>query len=440
MAEKKRKNHRPGQKSVEQRSTESIQRLPFLGGKYDVAAFDRFVSAYQMYEDWLASRREHPLVPVAVLDQLPGYGDPFLLAAPGAFSFLRHSLRRYLWTIPHEPGYAAALQSLLRRAEASDATGFEDFRRVLRAADERFLRQWRNTRAEHDRARNNEGRDRLEFLVRWFINFFETDAYLWFLGVLAKSISTGRVDATLFGGPETTAAQGALVRQIVEALGTNPLSHVVRRAYDAPLRNAIGHNDYEWVTEADGSHALVDHAGDRRFTEEELYAQLAEAQALEQALLSAVLGLFDEPRRDDLARLSDQGVIATLLISGVGGGLGLVLFQLWCFADLDSQGTWLDSGGVGLMLEPCDSCDERRHTYLRLTPNSLSPLPSDDVEAFQRAVGSEEWVHVWRLRVAPFIGAPGLRVTLPCGEFVVLGTPDRQLLQYTGVEQAPLHR
>lgn len=296
---------------MEQRATESIHRLPFIGGKYDAVAFDRFVSSYQMYEDWLASGREHSPVPAAVLDQLPGYSDPVLLAAPGAFSLLRHSLRRYMWTIPYEPGYAAALQSLLRRAEACDSAGFEDMLQVLHASLGRFLRQWHNTRTEHDRARNNEGRERLDSLVRWFVNFFETDAYLWFLGVLGSSISTGRVDAKLFGGPATTTAQGGLVRQIVGALGANPLSCVIQRAYDGPLRNAIGHNDYEWVAEADSSHTLVDHAGDRRFTEEELYAQLAEAQALEQALLSAILGLVDEPRGAALARLSDQGVLGS---------------------------------------------------------------------------------------------------------------------------------
>lgn len=335
-----------------------------------------------------------------------------------------------MWTIPSEPGYGAALQSLLRRAEASDPEGFKGFLGVLEASAGRFLRQWHNAQMEHDRAHSNEGKERLEALVRWFVNFFETDAYLWFTAVLAKSTSSGRVDGNAFGGPATATAQASLVRETVNRLGNNPLGHVIDRVYDAALRNAIGHNDYEWVTESDGSYSLVDHAADRRFFETQLYAKLAEAQALEQALLAAILGLISEPRGQERAGLSDQGIVATFRAPGIGGGVAVIVFQLWCFAELDPQGTWLDSGGVRLLVECCESCEERRHAYLGFTETSVTPFPSDDVEAFRGLLEAEEWIHVWRVSVAPYIGGPGHRVVLPFGEFIAMGAADRHLLPY----------
>ena len=74
------------------------------------------------------------------------------------------------------------------------------------------------------------------------MDYYECDLPLWFLGVLGKALTDGTVKPDAFGGPSTRTAQGNLVGQVSPALQGTPLAALVADAYDADLRNTVGHN------------------------------------------------------------------------------------------------------------------------------------------------------------------------------------------------------
>jgi hypothetical protein len=80
-----------------------------------------------------------------------------------------------------------------------------------------------------------------------YANYYEIDFPMWFLAVLGKAVTTGRVEPTAFGGPASKIAQGSLIDSAVRALSGTPLERPMAKAYDPELRNAIQHNNYKLI-------------------------------------------------------------------------------------------------------------------------------------------------------------------------------------------------
>lgn len=230
-----------------------------------------------------------------------------------------------------------------------------------------------------------------------------------------------------FGGPLTEVAQGTLVNQALDELADTPLHAAVEFVYDIQLRNAISHNDYDLTT--DRTKTLVLHPDDRTLSWEAVWEVLGYAQDFHQGLLGAIATVVTAPQPEDWLILREYGVTSLDWLISRDGPIEVVLHQLWCFAELDPDGCWLDAADFTI----CKLAEgDPDSVAVRFGTAGFINVPKEaGADVLQTALDQQPWLLVTRYPVAPFLGLGYPRYT---EEFEVVGTPDEHIVGFAGVE------
>ncbi len=343
-----------------------------------------------------------------------------------AFSYYRHSLWSYVERISSLNPWASMVRSLIIRMRKDDPEGFSEFVEVTSSAAGHFLAQKRNAEeSEKDIDKSDDFRKSIRSRLRVYVELYEIDYPLWFLGVIAKASKTGSVRAGLFGGPVPKTAQGALVNEVHGLLESSPMGPFFKEAYDAELRNAIQHNDY--LIDEDASGLFVSNIeGSKTWSAEKIYQRITGTQQLMQAVMSAsvyVNVLKDEKMEGSLR---DSGVVHSVAFVSDGGMPTYLMFQMWCFFQIEPTGDWLDERGVSI-----EELEEGL-TLVRFTDNLFSVGVASQYKGIVDSIEDVGWVHIKRVPVAPKFDL-GFPVFRSDGiEYEVVGVPDEHMVRLKG--------
>jgi hypothetical protein len=402
--------------------TRLVRKLPFQG-RVNRRAFDKAFKQLTVYEDWVADGRPD------TIDHMPRLPSWYLGAAywnDTAFQYLRHAARAYFRFAATGPTFGGTFISIARRMRETAPTDYSDLVQAIRNCGDQFERQHRNAGRANQRARAAKNDEQLEIVLQWYGSFFETNLFLWFLCVVARFMRTGRVEPDTFGGPATRAPQGSLVRQAVDDLAGTPLQEAATVVYDTELRNALSHNDYELTD--DDTRKLVLHPGGRTLTRDEVWEFLMLAQEFHEGLLGTIATIMTSPAPEDWYYLREYGVVTWDAVSTDDGPLTVLLHQLWCFAELDPDGCWLDSAELTIGRFARDHFSGS--VTVRFGTAGSIIVPDDErLSAVHSILRRHPWVVVTRYPVAPYLGLGYPRYG---NDFEVVGKPDEHLVPYGG--------
>jgi hypothetical protein len=175
-----------------------------------------------------------------------------LRTVPEAFHFYRFCLMEYLERILGLSPWNVTVRSELMRARLRDRSGFENFEERAWDASDRFATQRINAVGRYATHLMvlNEGRPEqaMQQLLSTYTDLYEIEYSLWYLGVLAGAITTGKFRPGAFGGPNTKKGQDALIEQVEKSLQGTPFVGPFSLSYDAALRHAVSHNSYRLRT------------------------------------------------------------------------------------------------------------------------------------------------------------------------------------------------
>jgi len=318
---------------------------------------------------------------------------------PDAFEFYRHSLYLYLEQNLNLNPWGVILRSILTRAAATDPTGASAFLKSVSQEIGRFSTQRKNIAAPFNfqfDLSSVDSPEHLRSLLRSYIDVYEVDFALWYLGVLGRTERTHRFHLGAYGGPASTTPQASLAEQVSKDVQGTPIGWLFDRAYDSELRNTIAHNDYEIVGRT-GRLVVRNLTTGREWTQQDVLDRLTASLSLLEGVLHCAVYVHFVDQERSRADFPDCGVIQVSFTVTGGHAPYLVLLQLWCFRNLDPSGDWIDKAGLRLSR----AGDGER---LQLTENAwtegkpISPGPVGD--AFRRY----GWSLVTRVPVAPDLG------------------------------------
>lgn len=363
-----------------------------------------YLQAFFILEEWISAGRPPDKLDVASLP--PEHRILTELDGP-AFEYYRACMLALFEEIGHRRPDASIMRSLLVRAAALDPAGYRAF--VVRAwtSHSRFATQRNNAYLQVRKLRDSSGpaddvQGQLRTCLKAWADYYEVDFVLWFLGVLARGISTRSLRPDTFGGPDTVTAQGSLVEQVgnaLAALSLHQLQVLHADAYDPELRNVAGHNDFriEGHTRADAT--VVDHKTGRRWSFQEITKRLVAAQVLGEVVMAGTAWAHDVHLVEDPTRLAQRGVVTTAFGQHMDPqSIPIVVIdQLWCFRDLDPAGTWLDTAELVIAVNTDGT--ERVSIGEFHTSNGQPVTP-----VLGAALLEHGWVRVLRRTVAPALG------------------------------------
>ncbi|MPZ60484.1 MAG: hypothetical protein GEU93_04140 [Propionibacteriales bacterium] len=401
-----------------------VERLatgPALGFPKSPERIDDYIAAFGHFEDWIALER-----PDDFLDESLIPAEHRMMADfwPEAFDTYRHAMWSYLERQSGMKEWSSAIRSLMLRARSLDPSGYEEFTEAFDGAIPRFIEQKRNAvKRYQDMGRAADRPTQLRTALSVFSDFYEIDLPLWFLAVVGEAMNTGRIDAGLLGGPASRTAQGALVDTTIEKLAGTPLESYFSEAYDAELRNAINHNDYQ-LHVADDVVEVRALDGSRTWSGDELYRRVTGTTQLVEAVqtVGAYLRYVEEPRLR--ASVADVGLVACLFGRSEGTMPHATLFQLWCFHEMDTSGSWLDSATVTFAAQ-LDGRERVRFTERGFTVGE--PFFELAPESFWRS----GWMRVTRIPIAPDLGLGYPKLELPGAlpDYEMIGVADEHVVR-----------
>jgi hypothetical protein len=408
---------------------DSVCQLPFFAGPRNPDIGWRVFGTLMQYEEWVARGTEPGEID---WDSLPTEFDFMLHMWPETFEYFRHAMREYMDRVWSEGGWFLVLRSLVERARHEDPPGYSELRKTIDAEPERMVRQTKNARRAQRRSDQTENMlEWIEQMLEWHRKFFEIDSVLWLLGVLGEFARSGEVKPGLFGGPTTDTPQGALVNEVRARLAGTPLENLFELTYDTPLRNAVTHNDYELIIdEEDGTVGLVDHDSARTFTQEELHDLYYASMSLEQAMLFA--HNYIENASDDfhVQEYRDLGFTDATYNFDEDGSLTIVLYQLWCFYEQDSAGSWLDTATLTFHRD-----GDRDHVTISEHSCIAGMSIIKALATKERAL--PDWARVIRLPVAPDLDLGYQKLYRETGHYEVLGPGDSHIVRVVQLEGEP---
>lgn len=85
------------------------------------------------------------------------------------------------------PSFGGVFLSLIRRIRETLPESYTDLAEAIREAGDQYDRQHSNARRAHQRMMKASEEEQLEIALQWYVSFFETNLYLWFLCVLGRS-------------------------------------------------------------------------------------------------------------------------------------------------------------------------------------------------------------------------------------------------------------
>jgi len=402
---------------------EQVRRGPSHPGAGNVGRAEEYAAAFSHFEEWILLGRPEGFLDVRAV---PPEHNMMIDFWPEAFEAYRHALWAYLERHTALHLWSSTVRSLLIRARRSDPVGYDEFIRVLDDAMPRFVEQKRNSVQRHMQAERDPDRARaLRASLSAYADTYEIDLPMWFLAVLGRALTTGKLTPEAFGGPSSSTSQAALINSAVEALRGTPLERLLRDAYDAKLRNAIQHNDYELrIGTTEVTVSMLD--GSRTWHGDELYNRVTGTQQLVEAVqtVSAYVRLVEEPLLK--AEFSQAGLVA-VLFSGYQDNLPhAAVHQLWCFHEMDTAGTWLD--GCTVTFEVLEDGREKvsftERGYTIGEPVSHSEQLGDELRR-------HGWMHVTRIPVAPNfdLGYPVVDLPAAAASYEVVGVPDEHVVK-----------
>jgi hypothetical protein len=360
-------------------------------------------------------------------DELPVEYRYMLRYWPEAFNFYRFCLMEYLERILGLSPWNVTLRSELMRARLQDSAGFDKFEDRAWAENDRFATQRINAirRYANHLVILNEGNLELAMqqLLSTYAELYEIEFSLWYLGVLARAISTGHFRPDAFGGPKTRTGQDALIEQVERALEGTPFVGPFTLSYDPALRHAVSHNSYR-LQGARGAIAVEDLESGSRWDARAVNTLVVNSMQLVQAV-ATTLGFVHEiwlPKKQREFR--DRGLISIEASTTPENVAELVLLQLWCFRDIDPTGEWLD--GATLRFIPRPGGKER----IALTDTSFfegAPWTNGELGRILRERG---WARLQRVPAAPNLGLGHPLFERPDGrQYEVLGPGDEHVVR-----------
>lgn len=317
--------------------------------------------------------------------------------------------------------WSEIVESLSRRAFANDEVGRAQLNDSLRQALPRFSRQYRGGQiglADIMHGDTNDPEIAIRRALLAYTALYEIDLPLWYLGVLGRAHSSGRISTDFLGGPEGSTAQGAMINEIQPLLQNTPLELPLSMTYDAVLRNAINHNDYE-IVDHEGGSRVYDHRTARSWDARDVYQRLLTTSFMVEAIRLSVmleLGRRAAPPRD-------AGVL-TFTCDVQDNEIPIVVIgQLAAFRDLDPEGEWIDKSSISIDVE------DRVATRIALTERARIDASVSLDSRFEAAVRNRRWTEVLRLPLAPSLGLelPVVQ-THSGGALEVVGPPDRHFI------------
>jgi hypothetical protein len=346
---------------------------------------------------------------------------------PEAFHYYRFCLMEYLERILGLSPWNATVRSELMRAQTRDPTGFARFEEIAWRESDRFATQRINAvrRYTTQLLLLNQGtRDAaVQTLLSTYADLYEIEFSLWYLGVLARAVRTGRFRPEAFGGPKSRTSQDALIKQVEIALRETPFFGPFSLSYDPALRHATSHNSYRLV--GSGTEIRVeDSLSGRRWESRGVSTLVLNSLQLVQAVATS-LGYVHEiwlPKTQRQYR--DRGLISIEANVTEEGIAEFILLQLWCFRDIDPAGEWIDEATIRFSLQPSGL------EQINLSEQSFfqgAPWTTGDLGTVLREHG---WARVQRVPAAPNLDLGYPVFERPDGaEYEILGPGDEHIVR-----------
>jgi len=406
---------------------DDILDLPMVRGPKDPDRAMKYLERFAQFEEWiLAGEPSSDASP----DDYPPEHRYMLLRWPDAFEIYRESMWTYLERELQLNPWVATMRSLLGRAREADPKGCAEFIESARQGVDRFWQQHRN--AQHTLRgsdRNATERQKIRHALQTYAAFYEIDYPLWVIAVLARSFQTGNVKPTLFGGPATHVAQGNLIGGVCEVTAGTPLGQLLSSAYDADLRNAIGHNDYAIDNLPSGGFEVTDSRTGKVWESDDVYWKLFSTGQFIDGV-HTVMAYEHEVNSPDVWQYRDVGTVAATYFWYENREPGVILFQLWCFHRIDPAGTWLDS--ASLTIETGDTAEE----IVRLTDHAWTKGETVTQSAFLEKLEERGWARIVRVPVVPDLGLGFPSFTRPDGaHYCLAGESDVHVIPFAGVRE-----
>ena len=200
----------------------------------------------------------------------------------------------------------------------------------------------------------------------------------------------------------------------------SPLSDAFEIAYLPELRNAISHNDIDIEVDSDGRPIEVRAvAAERTWTIDEVHAAFATTHHLNHAVHAAVVHGADLWEARASGELHQHGIVDSVFLSHPGPNVRIVIFQLWCFFELDPPGVWVDAATVTISPE-----GEGLERVSFGSGGTVGPAIS---ETLRTELGTG-WAEVVRVPVGPDLGLEYPRFESGGRKHEVLGVPDRHIV------------
>jgi hypothetical protein len=159
-----------------------------------------------------------------------------------------------------------------------------------------------------------------------------------------------------------------------------------------------------------------------------VWAFLLLAQDVHESLLGVIATVATAPNSEEWQDLRQSGVVSVNWTAPQEGPVTIVLHQLWCFAELDSDGCWLDSSDFGIE-QPTDPDLSDSAAFRFGTAGVILVPESEPLDQLREILDRNRWVTVTRYPVAPYLG---LRYPRYGSDYEIVGTADEHLVPYAG--------
>lgn len=402
---------------IGQRKGAALHTLPVTRGPRDEGPAWEYLSDFLQHEAWVDAGRD----PAVDISDWPFDFQILARHWPDSLEFYRHSMVGYLERLLSLNPRAVTLRSVLVRLRASDPDGFREFLEMAWSETEAFAVQSRNAlgimKEQDERTTKSK---HLRDLLSAYGHIYEIDYLLWFIGVMGRGVKKGKVNASAFGGPDTSTNQAALIAQVAEGLKGSPLERLFSYAYDPELRNAVAHNSYE--IKAEGQTFSVVNRQDRiKWDYDAIVGLVDSSTRLLAAVVGAVFTMKEVYEPADREEHSQSGILHTVYgaPSTEYGNLAVVeIYQLWCFRDIDPFGRWFDKSVVEI-----DNKDPHPHP-IKFT---------EDGESSASREGDGRWAYLTRFPIAPSMRLGFPEFELADGTpYEIIGPADEHLVPLHG--------
>jgi hypothetical protein len=372
-----------------------LDSYPWLVGPFSNEETWDYFGRIMEYEEWNSFGRDPDNIDFVY--ELPPEHRYVTHHWPFASEFFRFSVISQTEQLLGLNPWARAIGSRLVQISRTDPQGFSNLLDAVDTATDHFVRQ-RNNAYRQLRANPShvDPVERFRGALAIYQSYYEVTLPIWLLGVIGKALASGRVDAAGFGGPSSKGNKGALIDAVRLALRGHYLALLFDKCYDRPLRNAIGHNDYEIRTNH-GALSIYDPNSNNSWTFETVWAKLVATQHMHQSVFYGLSLARHVVNRPDKERLAQCGIAACHFALQPSGPPLITIFQLWCFWELDLAGAWLDDSRIqiGLVHDSVQKVCFTEWAYSEGRP--LGPELED-------RLAQERCATVRRIPVGPFLG------------------------------------